>query len=129
MYKELPGELQEAFYQKYKLDKEEILDRIYKQPMPNKFCASFGMFLQHHINHPFVAKMIYDAFALFFDKHICKYQHHKEVPFHCVGSIGFYFGDILRQVCQDKGIRMGRVLESPISGLTLYHLDHQKQQN
>jgi glucosamine kinase len=129
MYKELPAELHEAFYHKYKLGKEEILDHIYKKPMPNKFCASFGMFLQHYINHPYVAKMIYDAFALFFDKHICKYPRHKEVPFHCVGSIGFYFGNILNEVARDKGIRMGRVLESPISGLTLYHIDHQKQQN
>ena len=50
-----------------------------------------------------------------------KYEDYKNTKVHFVGSIGFYFSDILRQVANDKGITVKNILEGPIAGLTLYH--------
>ena len=44
-----------------------------------------------------------------------------EVPVHFSGSIAFYFGNILRQVANDRGVVVKNIVESPIAGLTLFH--------
>ena len=66
--------------------------------------------------------IVKNCFRQFFNKHICKYTLHKEVPFNCVGSVGYYYSAILKSVAEEKGIHVGTLLESPIAGLTLYHL-------
>ena len=118
---ELPPDLHQLFYQKYKLDKDEILDSVYSKPLPIKFFGSFTPFLLHNIRNPFINKLVYDSFLAFFKKQICKYSKHKEVKLSCTGSIAFYFVDILKQVASDCNVSLDRVIETPIAGLTLYH--------
>jgi hypothetical protein len=50
-----------------------------------------------------------------------KYENYQRLKVHFVGSIAYYFSDILRQVAQDKGITVKNILEGPIAGLTLFH--------
>jgi hypothetical protein len=65
--------------------------------------------------------MIYDGFKKFFDQYLAKYENLKNHKVHFVGSIAFYFSNILRQVANDQGVTVKNILESPIAGLTLYH--------
>ena len=121
MEDELPEDLHQLFQQKYKLTNDQILDSVYSKPLPIKFFGSFTPFLLHNIRHPFINRLIYDAFNAFFQKQICKYSRHKEVKLSCTGSIAFYFVDILRQVASDCHVTLDKVIETPIAGLTLYH--------
>ena len=123
LYRELPAELEEKFMEKYKLSKEDILDSIYKKPLPSRFLASFSQFLGSHMKHPFIQDLLYKGIDDFFIHHITKYPRHQEVRFNCVGSVGFYYSTILKQVASDRGITVGNIIESPIAALTLYHLD------
>ena len=122
LYKELPDDLEQLFFTQYKLTKDLILERVYGQPGPNTFLASFTPFLLRHISNPFAAKLVYESFAAFLDHHICKYEVAPRVKMHCTGSVGFYFGGILRKAAIDRKITVGTITESPIAGLTLYHL-------
>ena len=119
--KELPAKLSENFYNRYKLTKDEVLEAIYKQPLPNRFLASFAKFIYQNINEPAINEMLVQCFEEFFDKHICKYKNDDSLKLSIVGSVGFYFSNIIRRVAQDKGIEIETILESPIAGLTLYH--------
>ncbi len=119
--KELPAKLSENFYNRYKLTKDEVLEAIYKQPLPNRFLASFAKFIYQNINEPAINEMLIQCFEEFFDKHICKYKNDDSLKLSIVGSVGFYFSNIIRRVAQDKGIEIETILESPIAGLTLYH--------
>ena len=65
--------------------------------------------------------MIYDGFSMFLDKNVCKYEGYLEFPVHFSGSVAFYYSSILRKACSDRNIRVGRIVEGPIAGLTLYH--------
>lgn len=123
LYKELPSDLNQAFDNNYKLTRDEILESVYKNPLPNKFLASFSKFIKQNIKHPFANNLVYKSFELFFDKHICKYPERKKVNMHCVGSIGYFFADILQKVAMDKKVSTGIIIESPIAGLTLFHLE------
>ena len=100
---------------------DEILNKVHTQPYPNRYLASFSKFLFHHIRDPYVYQLVYDGFALFMDKNVLKYKNADQYKVHFVGSIAFYYTNILRQVANDKGITVKNILESPISGLTLYH--------
>jgi glucosamine kinase len=120
--KEMPAAISQRFFERFGLKKEDILDAIYKKPMPNRFLASFSKFIYQNLKEQYIIDLVANAFRDFFDKHICKYPKHREVQFHCVGSVGFYYSNILRAVAQEKGVAPGRIIETPIAGLTLYHL-------
>lgn len=122
IHKELPQELLEKFARRYPdTNRVSILDHLYHQPYPNRYLASFAKFLFDHQQHPTIYRMIYNCFVTFFDKYILTLENHTQHTVHFVGSIAFYFSNILRQVANDKNIRTGNILETPIAGLTLYH--------
>ena len=120
--KEMPEALSNRFYERFNLGKVEMLDAIYKQPNPNRFLASFSKFIYQNLKEQFVVDLVANCFGQFFDKHICKYSKHKEVKLSCVGSVAFYYSNILRAVAANKGVNIETIIETPIAGLTLYHL-------
>ena len=122
--KELPDVIAEQFYERFKLEKEEILDRVYKQPMPNRFLASFSKYIYQNLKEQFFVDLVANSFNQFLDKHILKYKK-TSLTVNCVGSVAFYFSNILRTVALDKGVHIERIIENPIAGLTLYHLKHE----
>ena len=119
--KELPGDLNEKFKKRFPLADDEILHQVHHTPYPNRYLASFSKFLFHHIRNPHIYQLVYDGFALFMEKNVLKYANASQYKVHFVGSIAFYYANILRQVAGDKGITVKNILESPIAGLTLYH--------
>jgi glucosamine kinase len=122
LYDEMPPELSGFFKTKYDLSKEEVLDNVYRKSLPNRFLASFTRFCFHHKSDPFIMNLVADSFRSFFDHHVCRYEGVFDLQVHCTGSVGFYFADILRQVASENGVHLNKVTESPIAGLTLYHL-------
>lgn len=123
---ELPKSVTDIFNHNKVLTAEEILDNVYKKPLPNRYLASFSKFVFRNINDAYLNKMVYDCMEQFFDKHICKYEKHKEVKVSFVGSVAFYYNSILKNVAAKKGIQIGTIIESPIAALTLYHLEGKK---
>jgi hypothetical protein len=121
----MPQELRQKFEKRYKPVLGNILENAYKKPFPNAFFASFSKFLFDNLNHPYAYQLAYDGFVTFFDRYVCKYTNYQSYKVNFTGSVAFYYSNILRQVANDKGITLKHILESPISGLTLYH--QQKQ--
>jgi N-acetylglucosamine kinase-like BadF-type ATPase len=119
---ELPEDLAKRFVERYNLSKDAIIDAVYRKPMPNRFLASFSKYVYQNLKEPFCLNLVADCFNQFFDKHICKYEQHKILPFNCVGSVAFYYSNLLRAMASNKGVSVGTIVESPISALTLYHL-------
>lgn len=124
LHNQLSTELAEKFRKRHpKLDRLTVLEHAYKQPFPNRYFASFSKFLFDNRTHTAAYQLVYDAFSLFFDTYIRKFPDPEQLPIHFVGSVAFYYSDILRQVANDKGFTVRRILENPIAGLTLYHQD------
>lgn len=113
----------EAFNEQYGLDYREIIRRVYQEPTPNQFLASFAHFLAKHKNHPEIYRLIYSAFEDFFHAFFFK-DYEEKASHHFSGAIAFHFSDILRQVGSDLGYRIGNIVESPIAGLVLYHQNY-----
>jgi glucosamine kinase len=120
---DLPQRLHEKFEKRYKTNKDEILENIYKKPFPNRYLAKYSQFLFHNLSDPYIYRLVYESFELFFKRNIFKYEGYKEHKIHFVGSVAFYYSNILRQVANDHGVHVRNILETPIAGLSLYHLD------
>jgi glucosamine kinase len=118
---ELPTELVEKFEKRYGLTSDEIIHKVYREPMPNRFMATFSKFLFDNRRDPFIYGLIEQSFTAFFQKTVCRYPDFEKLPVHCVGSVAFYYMDPLRRVAKSLGISVQRILETPIAGLTLYH--------
>ncbi|RNI23727.1 BadF/BadG/BcrA/BcrD ATPase family protein [Rufibacter latericius] len=118
---ELPEEIHNAFMARYNTNRDEIVDHVYRKPYPNRYMAGYAKFLFDHQQHPFIYQMICQCFADFFRKTVVKYPAYEQKETHFVGSIAFYFAEILRTVAKQHNITVGQILESPIAGLSLYH--------
>jgi len=118
---ELPENIKSNFLARFPINKTDILDSVYKQPYPNRYLASFSKFVYQNIKEQYLIDLVVDCFDQFFEKHICKYPLHKEVPLNCVGSIAFYYSAILKYVAEKNKVKVDVILESPIAALTMYH--------
>lgn len=122
IYKTMPAELIEKFYETYKLSKDDIFANVYSKPLPNRFLAQFTTFATHNIEHPYIATILEQAFDDFFTNHIIRYAKHIEVPVGFVGSVAYYHSDILKRVAEKYNVAVGTIIKEPINELTQYHV-------
>jgi glucosamine kinase len=119
----LPKALEVEFIKTYQLSPDQVMDRIYGQPLANRFCAGFSTFLSSHIKHPYAAELVKDAFCRFFSNLVSRYPDYTEYSFNCIGSVGFAFKDILMEVAADYDMETGRIIKSPIDSLVDFHAE------
>jgi glucosamine kinase len=117
-----PMHIRELFDKKFNYNRVEILTHLYKQEFPSRFLATFTGFISENISDPFMLAIVKDSFRDFFETQVLKYSKHKEVPLFCTGSVAFYFSSILKEVANEKGLEIKNIVQSPIDGLTEYHL-------
>jgi glucosamine kinase len=119
--KKVPPELYKAFYESCNYSNEDILTNVYKKPNPNRFLASFAVFLKQHIDHAFVAKMVEESFVDFFREQVICYKSYKELPFSFVGSLGCNFVQQVRNAAARFDIALEKYMVSPMEGLIHFH--------
>ena len=117
---QLSEELKEEFLAEYNLTQATIIDKVYKQPFPSRFLATLAPFLLKHIEDKAVRRIVERSFSDFFERNVMQYNYRKnKVNF--VGSVAWYFADILREVAQQKEIEIGKIEQSPMPGLVDYY--------
>lgn len=101
--------------------REIILENVYKKPMPSRYLASIMKFLSEFSNDSYIKELIKNCFLDFFDAQVSKYTNAKNLPVNSVGSIGYYYKDLLADAAKEKGFTIGNIIKSPIDGLIKYH--------
>ena len=119
---DMPADLRAAFYAAHGLGRDAILDRLYNQPFPNRFIASFARFAYDHGHERYCQELVAEAFDLFFRNIIKKYPAYHTHTFNCVGSVGYHFRDALARAATAHGMAVGKIIRSPIDDLVSYHL-------
>ena len=116
----LPKSLRDAFFDRFKLTQAEILDHVYKRPFPNRFLASMSPFLSENIGVPEIRNIVIDSFTSFLTRNVMQYDYDNyEANF--VGSVAYYYKDVLIEAAETVGVRAGKILKSPMSGLFDYY--------
>ena len=118
---QLPKELCEKFLAEYDLDRQKIIEGVYKKPAANRFLASLSPFLIKNIEEPSIHRLVLNAFKSFFVRNIENYSNYKSMPVSFVGSVAFYYKDVLAEAAKALDITIGTIIKSPMEGLVKYH--------
>lgn len=121
LYNTFDDELRARFDLAYLTNKTELLENVYKKPLPNRYLAGFVMFLAQNRGHYMIENIIEDCLNDFFFTHLCTYKQTASHPVHFVGSVAFGFRDVLEALCQSYKFELGKIFKKPMSGLIAYH--------
>jgi glucosamine kinase len=121
LYNTFDEDLMDRFAAKFKSSSYEILDAVYKKPLPNRYLASYAIFLAENRGHYMIENIIEDGFNDFFFNHVYKYSESWKLPVHFIGSVAYGFKDVLKEMCNGYELQLGRVLKKPMDGLVKYH--------
>jgi N-acetylglucosamine kinase-like BadF-type ATPase len=122
LYNTFDEELRYKFEQKYPVTSIDILENVYKKPFPNRYLATFALFLAENRGHYMVENIVEDGLNDFFFTHLCKYGESWKYPIHFVGGVSYGFRDVLRDLCTTYEFELGKILKNPMEGLIDYHL-------
>ncbi len=115
---QLGEDLKEKFLSTYNITQADIVEHVYRQPFPNRYLANLSRFCADNISEPRIYKLVYDHFDYFAKRILPQYP---PSPVCFVGSIAFYYQDILKKVLADNGFEIGIILQSPMEGIRRYH--------
>lgn len=125
--------VKERFFAWAGMDYAGIIDRIYRQPLANRFLASISTFVGELIQgkedakdgltdeeYKLLKEMLVQVYRDFVSHILCSYSLAGDaVGF--VGSIAFYFQKFIRAAMEEAGMKMGVIMRSPMEGLIRYH--------
>jgi N-acetylglucosamine kinase-like BadF-type ATPase len=123
LYHRMPAELAEDFAKEYNLTKEGIFEAVHHKADPNVYLASFSPFISKHLDHPYFREIVYDGLDKFVNIHVLCYDNYKNVPVHFVGSIAYYFKEVLQKVAIKYSFTVGKIEKRPVEPLTQYHIN------
>ena len=124
LYHQLPAHLTADFEATYGLDKDAIVEKVYREPNANVFIASFMPFIAKHSDEPYFQTMIEAGFKHFMEVHVCCYPNYKDADIHFVGSLAGIFRSALDRAAASLGVSVTSVIRKPVEGLVNYHLKY-----
>lgn len=121
LYNTFDADLMDRFTTRFNVSSLDILEAVYKKPLPNRYLASFAIFLAENRGHYMIENIIEDGINDFFFHHICKYRESWTLPIHFAGSVAHGFRDVLQEMCRSYELELGTVIKKPMDGLIAYH--------
>lgn len=116
----LSDNIRVMFEKETKLNLAEIIKRVYRQSLANRFLASLSEFITNHLDEPEVRNVVIQNLIDFLRYHINPY-HRQDLPVSFVGSIAWHYQDELREAADRLNYKLGTVLKTPLAGLIRYH--------
>ena len=113
--------LKELFFKEQNTSMADIIERVYRQPFPNRFLAKLSKFCADHIEDQRIHALVYDHFVQFIRRNLVQYKTDQPIGF--VGSIAYYYRPILEEAMRAEGLPLGTILKDPIEGLKEFHKD------
>lgn len=114
------SDLKKEFLQVLQMTEGDIIDRVYRQPMANRFLASLAPFIHSHIERHEVNEIVTENFRQFLLKNVKRY-HRDDLQVSFIGSIAWHFKSQLLQSALEENVYVGSVEKSPMDGLLRYH--------
>jgi glucosamine kinase len=121
LYNTFDIELKEKFDAKYNTTSVEILESVYKKPLPNRYLAGFAIFLAENRGHYMIENIVEDGLNDFFFNHLLKYKETSSLPVSFVGGIAYGFKDVIVDLCEIYKFEPGKIIRNPMEGLIDFH--------
>lgn len=123
-YETMPKKLAEAFKNHFNVDIDFIKMNLYRKPNPNMYLASFAKFMFDYKEEKYIKKLIKKGFQKYFKHHILPYKKGPDTPIYFIGSIAYYFSDILEQIARKNNLTITDVIQRPINNLVKFHQEN-----
>jgi N-acetylglucosamine kinase-like BadF-type ATPase len=123
-YETMPKKIAEKFKNEFNLDVDTVKFHLYRQENPNMYLASFAKFMFDYKEEKYIRKIIKKGFKTFFKYRILPLNKSYETPIYFIGSIAFYFRDILEDVANKYGLKITGIIQRPIDNLVQYHKEN-----
>lgn len=120
-YKKMPKKVAKSFESQFNLDPDFIKLNLYRKPNPNMYLASFAKFMFDFKDEKYVKKMIKKGFEEFFKYRILPYEKDNTTPIYFIGSIAYYFKEILEKVANKHNLNVTDIIQRPIDNLLEFH--------
>ncbi len=120
-YGKMPKRIAKKFEEVYDLDADVIKYHLYKQPNPNRYLASFAKFMFEFKEDKYIKKIIKRGFQEFFKYRVLPFGKTTDTPIYFIGSIAFYFSEILKKVAKKNHLSVTGILQRPIDNLLDFH--------
>jgi N-acetylglucosamine kinase-like BadF-type ATPase len=118
----MPDEVSKVFVQQFNISSsKELLSAIYASPTANRYLASFASFGSVLPSNAYIHFAITECLEDFFNRIVTLYPDYASHSFNCVGSIAINYKQILEEVAGKFGMRIGKLIQSPIHELVTYH--------
>ena len=86
------ADVRNDYLAKNKLTQADIIQKVYREPMGNRFLATTSLYIEEHLDNSLLRDLVVQNFRQFF-----------------------------REAAQLEGFHVGTVMQSPMEGLITYH--------
>lgn len=117
----LPEPLATVYAQFNPLDRNAILDKVYRSRDVRQFLASQVMFLASHQQHPWVMQFLAEAFDDLMRNVMVHYAPMAEHNVHVTGGVGYQFRKVIGEHLKKYGFKTGVFKHDLAEGLLHYH--------
>lgn len=126
LYGLMPADIAADFNSEYNLDRNTIIDHVYKKPDANVWLASFAKFLSNRASHPYISGLVRKGMREFLELYVCNYPDYKNEKVHFVGSLAYFFEKELKAEADLLEIKIGNIVRQPVTELMNYFIRKMK---
>lgn len=119
--KKLPPDLDEEFDKTYHLHIDELIKNMYHNPRANAYLADFSKFIAERKQHPYLQHLIFEELKNYFNYQVIPYEESRTCEVNFIGSIAYFYEDILRAAAAEFHLNIGTIVQKPIERLVEYH--------
>ncbi len=123
-YKTMPEHISKSLEKQYDMDPDNIKFNLYRQPNPNMYLASFAKFMFEFKEDKYIKSLMRAGLQRFFRYRVLPYNPTEITEIYFIGSIAFYFREILDGIAENNGLKIAGVIQRPINNLIEFHKNH-----
>lgn len=116
----VPEPLSSEFGSAFDVDYMTIVKRVYREPAPSAYLGSFAPWILGHRGVPYVDALVERNLTDFFERSLLRHGR-ADLPAGFVGGFAAACASQLRTLADRFGVRISRILASPMEGLLDYH--------
>lgn len=114
------ADIRDHYLKEQKLTQTDIIQKVYREPMGNRFLATTSLYIEQHLGNPLLRQLVIDNFRNFFRNNVKPYNR-TDLPVGVVGSMAFHYRSQLEEAARLEGFTLGQIMKSPMEGLITYH--------
>jgi len=118
----LPREVADDFEAETGLSMADVIGRVYRQPLANRFLASLSPFVSRHIGVSEVRRLVVGNFQSFFRNNVAPYSR-PDLSVGFVGGMAAAYSAELSEAAAAEGLQVGRIVGRPLEHLAGFHGD------